>query len=205
MEDLLINPNIAYIILVAAFLVAGLALLTPGTGILEIATVFLLLVAGWELYNLPINAWALLIILVGFILYIVAVRRKANRILLGLSMLAVAVGSWFLFSSTSPLASSLNPYLFILVTILGSGFLWIVTVKVVASGSAPPSHDLEVLIGATGEARTPIHDDGSVQVASELWSARSNEPIPAETPVRVVGRDGFILLVEAITEQKPGN
>lgn len=202
MEELLINPNIAYLILVSAFLLAGLAILTPGTGVLEVATVILLLVAGWELYNLPINSWALLIILVGFGLYFLAVRKNANRILLGLSVLAVAVGSWFLFSSDDLLTPALNPILFILVTILTSGFLWVVTVKVVASGTVRPSHDLEALIGAAGESRTPISTDGSVQVAGELWSARSKEPIPVDTSVRVVGRDGFILLVEAITEQK---
>lgn len=202
MEELLINPNIAYLILVSAFLLAGLAILSPGTGILEIATVLLLLVAGWELYNLPINGWALLIILVGFGLYFLAVRKKANRILLGLSVLAVAVGSWFLFRGDTLLTPALNPILFILVTILTSGFLWVVTVKVVASGTARPSHDLEALIGATGESRTPVYTDGSVQVAGELWSARSKEPIPMDASVRVVGRDGFILLVEAITEQK---
>ena len=197
MEELLISPNIAYIILVLAFLLAGLAILTPGTGILEAATVVLLLVAGWELYNLPINGWALLIILAGFGLYFLAVRRGANRLYLGLSVLAVAAGSWFLFQAGSQADPALDPLLFILVTIVTGGIMWVLTIKLVESGKAQPSHDLKALIGATGESRTPVFSEGSVQVAGELWSARSNEPIPAETPVRVVGRDGFILLVEA--------
>jgi len=35
-----------------------------------------------------------------------------------------------------------------------------------------------------------------VQVAGELWSARSEKPIAAGSPIRVVRRDGFVLIVE---------
>jgi membrane-bound serine protease (ClpP class) len=201
MEELLINRNLAYIILVGAFMLAGLAILTPGTGVLEVATVVLLLLAGWELINLPINAWSLLIIFIGFILYFLAVRRKANRVMLFLAILALAVGGWFLFRSDSLAEPSINPLLFFVVTIFAGGFLWVVTVKVIESSSTIPSHDLTPLIGTTGETRTPVHAEGSVQVNGELWSARSAQPIARQRPVRVVGRDGLILVVEAIPEQ----
>jgi membrane-bound ClpP family serine protease len=59
-----------------------------------------------------------------------------------------------------------------------------------------PRHDLASLIGAVGEARSEVHDEGSVQVSGELWSARSETAIPDGAPVRVTGRDGFILIVE---------
>jgi membrane-bound serine protease (ClpP class) len=52
------------------------------------------------------------------------------------------------------------------------------------------------MIGAIGEAKTDIYQDGTVQVAGELWSAYSDTPIPADTPVKVVGREGFILEVQ---------
>jgi membrane protein implicated in regulation of membrane protease activity len=35
-----------------------------------------------------------------------------------------------------------------------------------------------------------------VQAAGELWTARSEKAIPAGTPVRVIGREGFVLVVE---------
>ncbi len=60
---------------------------------------------------------------------------------------------------------------------------------------APPIH-LKTFIGATGEATTDIREEGTVQLESELWSARSAEPIPAGAQVRVIGRNGFTLLVE---------
>jgi membrane-bound ClpP family serine protease len=67
---------------------------------------------------------------------------------------------------------------------------------------ALPSHDLSTLIGQIGEAKTRIHSEGSVQVAGELWSARSEKTIPNGCPVKVVGREGFVLLVEKSTGSK---
>jgi membrane-bound ClpP family serine protease len=58
------------------------------------------------------------------------------------------------------------------------------------------------LVGQPGEARTEVYNDGSVQVSGELWSARSDHPIPAGSHVRVVGREGFVLVVEKEKSQK---
>ena len=55
---------------------------------------------------------------------------------------------------------------------------------------------LSVLIGAVGEAKSDVHHEGSVQVNKELWTARSEELIEAGSQIRVVGREGFVLVVE---------
>jgi membrane-bound serine protease (ClpP class) len=57
-------------------------------------------------------------------------------------------------------------------------------------------HDLDGLVGQVGEARTNVNDEGSVQVAGELWSAKSDKAISAGSPIRVIRRDGFVLIVE---------
>jgi len=54
------------------------------------------------------------------------------------------------------------------------------------------------MVGQVGEAKTRIHSEGSVQVSGELWSARSEKPIPTGSAVRVLAREGFILLVEKV-------
>lgn len=204
MEDVLINPNIAYVLLVLGFLLAALAILNPGTGILEISALFLLLLAGWELYNLPINIWALALILLGIIPYIVAVRKKGNRMFLLLSLAILVIGSWFLFETEQWWQSAIDPLLFVIVSLLLIGFVWLVTRKVVETEFMRPTHDLDALIGEDGEAKTMIHEGGSVQIAGELWTARSQKPIPKHSRVRVTGRQGFVLEVEAIENQDQG-
>jgi membrane-bound serine protease (ClpP class) len=79
---------------------------------------------------------------------------------------------------------------------LVAGFLWIAVRKSVEATSTRPTHDLTGLVGQIGEARTSVNDEGSVLVAGELWSARSEQPIPAGSSVRVLRREGFILIVE---------
>ena len=90
----------------------------------------------------------------------------------------------------------LAPLVALLASGLVAGFLWIAVRKSLEAASMRPSHDLAGLVGQIGEARTKVEEDGSVQVAGELWSARSEKPIAAGSPIRVVRRDGFVLIVE---------
>jgi membrane-bound ClpP family serine protease len=78
------------------------------------------------------------------------------------------------------------------------GLFWIVTQKTLEADAAPPTHDLRTLIGALGEAKSNIHHEGSVQVNKELWTARSEQPIEAGAQIRVVDREGFVLVVEEV-------
>jgi membrane-bound serine protease (ClpP class) len=77
-----------------------------------------------------------------------------------------------------------------------SVFLWVAVRKTVQAAAARPVHDLDVLVGSKGEARSKIHEEGSVHVAGEMWSARSDQAIPAGSSIRVIRREGFILVVE---------
>jgi membrane-bound ClpP family serine protease len=81
-------------------------------------------------------------------------------------------------------------------SVLYAGFLWIAIQKTLQASHMRPLNDLSTLVGQIGEAKTRIHAEGSVQIAGELWSARSDKVIPNGSFVRVVAREGFILIVE---------
>jgi membrane-bound serine protease (ClpP class) len=196
LQDILLDPNIAYLLLVAGFTFATLSLLSPGTGLLEIGGLFAILLAGWAIYNLPVNFWALGVLLLGVFPFLLAVRRSGRLIYLGISILALVVGSAFLFRGEG-WRPAVDPLLALVVSVLVTGFFWIVVRKSLEAEQARPSHDLGALIGLAGEAKSEIHAEGTVQVAGELWTARSAEPIPDGARVRVTGREGFILDVEA--------
>ncbi len=53
--NFLLDPNVAYLILVVGVILGMLALFTPGTGILEIGALFAIFLAGYAVYSLPIN------------------------------------------------------------------------------------------------------------------------------------------------------
>lgn len=197
--DFLLDPNIAYLILVGAALVTMMAVLNPGTGVLEIVALFLWLISGYVIFNLPINFWALGLMLVGGVLFLLSLRMIKNLVYLGLSIAAVIAGSIFLFDQPG-WQPAVNPVLAVIVSILVAGFVWVVAQKALEADSMRPSHDLDALIGKEGEAKTSISDEGSVQVAGELWSAKSNQVITEGSHVRIIGRDGFILVVEQENE-----
>jgi membrane-bound serine protease (ClpP class) len=198
--NFLLDPTISYLLLVFGILLALLALLSPGTGILEIAALFILLLAGYGVYNLEISWWALIVLLGGVGFFLIALRRYRQPLFLVLAILAFIAGSAYLYSGENWWQPGVNPLLAVIVSLLSSAFIWIATRRVLDARRSRPSHDLKALIGAVGEAKTAIHIEGSVQVAGELWSARSNEPIPDGAAVRVIARDGFILEVEAVPQ-----
>ena len=197
--DFLLDPNIAYLILVSAALLTMMAVLNPGTGLLEIFALFIWLISGYIIFNMPINFWALGLMLVGVVLFLLSLRMFKNLVYLGLSIAAVIAGSIFLFDQPG-WQPAVNPVLAVVVSIFVAGFVWIVAQKTLEADRMRPAHDLEALIGAIGEAETTIGDEGSVQVAGELWSAKSDQTIPEGSQVRVVGREGFFLKVEQVTE-----
>ena len=193
--DFLLDPNIAYLILLAGIMLAFLALVTPGTGLFEIGALFSIILAGYAIYNLSFNLWALILLGLSIIPFVYSIQKPKREVYLAAAVLLVVIGSVFMFPRTEANAT-VNPFVAIVASGLVAGFLWIAVRKSIEAGSVKPSHDLDGLIGQIGEARTNIHDDGSVQVGGELWSARSETEIPSGSSIRVVRRDGFVVVVE---------
>lgn len=199
--DFLLDPNIAYLFLLSGVLLGMMATVTPGTGIFEVGSFFCLALAGYAVYNGSIHWWALVILILSIVPFVYAIRKPKREWALALSILGLVVGSVFLFS-TDGLQPAVNPLLALVSSILFAGFLWIVTQKTLQASHAIPSHDLSVLVGQIGEAKTRVYKDGTVQVDGELWSARSEKSIPNGSPVKVVDREGFVLVVEKSTASK---
>ncbi len=193
--EFLLDPNIAYFVLVVAILFVLIALATPGTGGPELLAIFSLFVAGYAVYYLSFNWWALALLLVSLVPFFLAVRGPRREIWLAISIVGLAVGSVFFFPAQNGWIS-VNPVLAVVTSALFAALVWFAARKVIQAAQTRPANELSSLIGESGETRTVVKDDGSVQVASELWSARSEKLIPPGRLVRVVGRDGFVLIVE---------
>ncbi len=192
----LLDPNVAYLLLVVGFVLGILALFTPGTGFLEIGALFAIFLAGYAIYNLPTNLWALILLIVGVVPFVIAIRRSKQWIWLIPSIASLIVGSIFLFRAESGYPA-INPIFAIVVSTAAILLLWFIGRKSIDVMKLKPVQSLSNLIGMVGESRTDIYRDGSVYVNGEEWSARSEKPIKADTNVRVVKREGLVLIVEA--------
>ena len=199
--DILTNPNIAYIISVLALLAILGAIVAPGTGLIEIAALLLIGLSAYAVYNIGMNLWALIVLLLSVVPFVIAIRSKNSLPYLIASIIMIIGGSLFLFTGTG-LRPLVDPLLVIGVSALASTFVWFAAKKSIQAQNAKKFHDLETLVGEAGEARTAIHQEGSVLIGSELWSARSEQPISSGQRVRVTKRDGFILEVEPDSNDK---
>lgn len=195
--DVLLDANVAYLLLASGAMLAILALVSPGTGILEIGALLLLGLAGWMMLSLPINLLALLLLLLGVFPFLLAVRRSGRLIYLVVAIVTWVIGSAFLFRGPEWWQPAVNPFLALMVSAFSAGYMWLAMRKALEADQIRPSHDRTALLGAIGQARTDILGEGSVQVDGELWSARSEKLIPSGTRVRVVGWEGLTLMVEA--------
>ncbi|MBN1305232.1 MAG: hypothetical protein JXA13_12420 [Anaerolineales bacterium] len=193
--DFLLDPNLAYLVLVVGVFLGLMAIVTPGTGALEAGTVFCAVYVGYVAWNTSINPFAFGILLLSLIPFVYAIQKPKRELFLALAILGFVIGSAFLFNRDS-LIPAVNPVLAGIVSVIYSLVLWFILRKTLQAVHARPAHDLGALIGQVGEAKTEIYVEGSVQVDGELWSARSEKAIPAGSVIRVVAREGFVLLVE---------
>ncbi len=200
----LIDPNISYVLLVLGFLVAVLALFSPGTGILELVALAFLAMAGYGMLNLPFHWWALLILVLGFVPFIGSFRRspKIRFPMLGLATLAFILGSVFLFKS-QPERPGVNIWLILFLSPIVVGITWLITSKSLEAVTTRPTFDPDLLVGMIGHANNDIRGQGSVHVNGEDWTAASKQFIPAGANVRVLRRKGLMLEVEQAESNAP--
>jgi membrane-bound serine protease (ClpP class) len=181
-------------------LLAVLALLAPGTGVIEVVAMFSLVIAGYGISQNMINVWALVIMLAGVVPFVIAIRRhqRGNWLFLLVSILALVIGSAYLMQGATWWQPGVHPILALVASSVSAGLLWLVGHKGLEAMARRPTTVLDRVVGATGKAETPVHLDGTVYVAGENWSAHSEKPIPADARVRVLKREGFILEVEEL-------
>lgn len=190
-------PNLVYLVLVAGLWLVALALVAPGTGLLEMIAALTLVLAGLGMISLTLSPWALLVLLVGGVLFGLSLWRRHEVIWLALSGIALTLGSAFLFVSENG-GPAVHPLVAGLASALTLGYFWLAIRKVMASARARLAHDPSAVKGMVGETRTPLDPLGSVYVGGELWTARAEAPVAEGKRVRVVDRDGLILTVEPV-------
>jgi len=190
-------PNLVYLLLMAGVWLAAMAIVSPGTGLLEIGAVAILVMAGLGTLQVPVDLWALAVIAVGAVMFVGALRWKRTALWLVLSAILLSTGSAFLLGLQSG-QPAVHPLLAAAVSALTVGFFWISVRRGILAQRAKPLHNPDDLLGQVGDVRSVLEPVGSVYVGGELWSARSETPLAVGTTVRVRGREGLVLLVDPV-------
>lgn len=199
----LIDPNVAYLLLLLAVFGVLVELTTPGAilpGVVGVISGVLALVA---LTGLPINLGGVLLILFAFALFIADLKAPTHGILTAGGVVALLLGSALLIN-TGPNGLGVSPWLIVGGALASLGLFGFVLRKAISARSRPLFVGAERLIGAIGEIREPLAPRGMVYVEGALWRAVAVEgEIPIGSEVRVVSRQGLELTVEPLETRAP--
>ena len=194
------DPNIAYILMLLGIYGLFFELWNPGYVLPGVVGGICLLLALYAFQVLPISYAGLGLILLG-IVFMVAEAFMPSFGALGIGgVIAFAVGSIILMDTDVEGYTIAWP-LIATVAVASALFFFAVVALAVKARSRAVVSGGEEMIGAVGAALEDFAESGRVHVHSEDWQARTRAPLKRGQKVRVVEREGLILIVEPYTPE----
>ena len=191
----LTDPNVAFILLLIGIYGLIFEFLNPGMVAPGLIGSISLLVGLFALSLLPIDYAGAALLLLGIGLMIAEVHIGAFGALGVGGIVAFTIGAIMLFPTGAP-GFSLSLWV-IGAAALGSGGFFLLGVSLLLrSRRRPVVTGKEALLGAFGEALAWEGGEGRVQVRGEIWRARAGAPLEPGARIKVVDRDGLVLIVE---------
>jgi len=194
--NIIIEPNIAYLLLTLGFLGLIFEVTHPGFGFPGIAGIICLLLSFYAFSILPVNYAGVALIVLGIIFFIVeALTPTFGMFTLG-GVIAFFLGSIMLFNQPQFIKVSLK--LILPLVIMLAGFSLFILSKAIATMRQRPKVGKESLIGLEAIALTNIkaNKKGQVSFHGEIWKARACEDIKKDETVIVTGIKGLIVEVK---------
>ena len=200
----LANPDVAFLLLSLGMLGLFIEFMSPGLLGPGIVGAIALALAFVAIGNLPVN-WAGVGLLALSIVLLFLELQAPGIGIFGISgAISFVLGAFLLFGGFSPPPITtpsfrVNVWLIVGTAVALFGFLGFVLRDMISarrSGSKAPTTPLS-LLGQVGTVSTVLNPHGTIQVASELWSAVSDtgDEIPEGEEVMVTEVDGLTLKV----------
>ncbi len=191
--ELLRDPNVIYLLLMAGLWVSATGAYIPGAGIAEIGGAALIIGTLVLLAQMATNWIAVIALVIGASLFFLLPLLKPDWERYAIGGLALQAGaSFFLFDGASV------SLLWIAVGLLVA-FAYHRTILrsvLMQQRTLSSTQKDAFLVGARGRVVAPIEDRGTVHVQGELWTARSRSRLESGAEVVVTQRDGLELHVE---------
>jgi membrane-bound serine protease (ClpP class) len=200
--QLIVNPNVAFLLILAGILGLAIELFSPGLllpGGLGLVS-FVLGLYGTA--QLPVTAAGIILLVAGIGLIIAEAHLPTSGILGFVGVAALAASGLMLFDTDGE-GFGVSAPLVIGVALAIGGLMAVAVKKVVEARRGPVWTGEEELPGSEGDVRVAVDPVGQVFVHGALWRAEpadglDSEPIPTGARVRVESVDGLTLKVRAI-------
>ncbi len=190
----LINPNIAYILMMLGFFGLLYEITHPGFGFSGLAGIISLLLAFYAFQVLPTNYAGLSLIVLGISFFIIEAFTPTFGAFTLAGIVSLVFGSTILFN---------QPYEFLKVSLkiivpvavsLGLISTFLIT-RIIKAHRRKATIGADALIGQIGLAKTNISPTGKVFIHGELWNAQSDEKIRKGEKVVIEKVEGLKLTV----------
>ncbi len=194
--SLLVNPTIAYLLLLVGFVGIVIEIFSPGLFIPGTLGVVSLLLGAYGTAQLPVTAAGISLLIAGIAMIIAEAHLPTQGILGAIGVLALAISGLLLFDTGSDAVEVSAPVVVVVAVLLGVGMVLAVR-KVVQARHRPVMTGWEEMVGAIGEVRQPLAPTGQVFVAGALWRAAPADGVSGADARRVRER-GATVRVEAV-------
>lgn len=189
------QPEAAFFFLLVGIGLAAFEFYAAGVGLMAVVASLALFLAGYGLATLPMDWFAVLLVVVGLVLWTADLQRNQLRVR---SYMGGALLLWggLTFTNTAP---QYPPRWWVIVlAIIGTGLFYVFALTtVIRSRFSTPTIGREYLVGRQGIAETGFDPEGTVVVDGATWRARSHRAagLAAGDSIEVLEVRGIVLEV----------
>lgn len=190
------SPPVAYLLFIIGMALLVFEFYTAGVGVAGVVGAVMLLLGAYGLAALPLNWWALALLILSMPAFAVDVQTGVPRFWTGVGAIAFILGTIFLYRNGISM-----PWISQVVGIVGIIFMMLAGMPtMVRTRFSTPTIGREWMIGQEGVAEGDISPDGVVRIDEALWKARTNRatPVTAGESIRVAAVEGLVLEVEPL-------
>ncbi|MEW6351569.1 MAG: nodulation protein NfeD [Thermodesulfobacteriota bacterium] len=192
--DVVANPNIAYLLLMAGILGLWLEFYHPGAIFPGVAGGMCLLLALFALQVLPVNYVGILLMLLAIVLFILEVKVASFGLLSVGGIVCLTLGSVMLFDT--PESAMRVSWSVVIPTVLSVSAFFIFAVGLaVRAWRAKPRTGTQGLTGEVGVAVTDLATEGKILVHGEVWNARADAFVQKGEKVKVLTATNLMVTV----------
>lgn len=205
--ELLIDPNVVFLLFVIAMLGIYVEISHPGLIIPGVAGTISLLLFLFGAGSLSPNWAGLALMALALVLLILDVRLPTHGTLTIGAVISLVVGALLFFNSGSSYQGvHINPLVVYIMGVLVGGLGFYVVTVVVRTRRAPVTTGSEGMVGGRVSALTPLVPQGRVSYGGEDWAAVLDPPtlsVDTGSELRIVSIDGLLLHVQLVTNALP--
>lgn len=202
--QVLVNPNVAFVMLSLGTLALVFELSNPGALIPGIAGVLMMVIGFFALGTLESNTAGFVLLAVAFGLFVLEVFVVSHGILTVGGLISFILGGLLLSNTNNPEVLQISRLVIFTTGAMIALFFLFVVGSVAQLYRRPPQSGDALLINQLGVARTDLDPEGAVFTNGEIWRAVSanDELIREGETVRTLDRSGMTLTVERVDEDE---